>query len=631
MTEFNLVFSDFSVCWLRAYDFGLEPDTLAKAVPALKQCSLVQRLVQVADSHAIDEIDGRMFDVRYQERSRLVRVRLCAFNLIDQDLGKGRFLSSPVNVNLLVDLGSGFGVLNLCLAHVNPRGADCYSVEEVGFLTRQWLLAEDEKGNPQRVNIQLPFLNPTVPLFIREVMNYYFLKLHEVLWKAACPERCSPLTKFTDFRAWLDASRESDPAGCACLSKLNQQEFTRSLFPTSFGPILDVWKLEGMEPEHFKADTFGEQYAREISWIFTDGQRTNLGESVRNERQTESLALFVWPNHAFYVNQNRKALEDERICGRVAEYGCLDVEVVRIFEILNLQSALLHAFDRQLDQQLEMISSPSAQDQQTFIKIAKGRRNIVHSMRSFDFFNLFHTAYWEPLYARLLTSPHLRLKEATDLVEMKSQRLEDEIQQAAIIQDRMRQQQEREQELDVLRGLHSLSLANDIQNDALLIINFVVSATASFGFTEVLSPWLTLLSGSSPSFAEARPLDWIFLNVVIFTVIAFLLNFVSKSLIRSKSKIIEMDGRINLPCDATRLSTFRSQAQALEYFHLDVDGQLGYLRIRRPYGVLFLEFDCKQYYRYILFVRDKKWPRPDDLNIFVAEEVKTLREEQAIP
>ncbi|MCL4528362.1 MAG: hypothetical protein M1282_03000 [Chloroflexi bacterium] len=631
MKEFNLNFSAFSVCWLRAYDFGLGTKVLGKAIAALTDCPLVQSVAYMSNPGDIDDIDARMFDVRYQERSNLVRIRLQAFDLVCQDLGQGRCLSTPIAVNLLLDLGSGFGVLNLCLARTDAHKADAYSVDEIGFLTRQWLLTESENGDAQRLKIRLPLSDQIVPLFVREAMNYYFLQLHKVLWTAAFPQRHSPLAALDDFQAWVNASREIDPLGCIFLRELYQQELTRSLFPTSFGPVLDVWGMEEVEPEQFSADIFGERYAREIAWLFTDGQRTNLGESLRNERQTESLALFIWPNHALYVNQNPKSLVEERVIERVVKYGCLDVEVVRIFEILNLQSALLRAFDRQLDEQLETIASLGAQDLPTFIKIAGERRSIVHSMRSFDFFNLFHTAYWESVYARLLTSPHLRLKEATDLVEMKSERLEEEIQQAVIIQDRMRQQQEREQELDVLRGLHSLSLANDIQNDALLIINFVVSATASFGLTEVLSPWLTLLSGADSSFADAFPLEWIGLNVGIFTAVALLLNLVSKSLIRSKSKIIEMEGRINLPCDGTCLRAFQSQGRDLEYFHLDVDGQLGYLRIRRPYGVLFLEFDRKQYYRYVLFVRNKKWSSPKDLNVFVAEEVKTLREGQTIP
>ena len=100
-----------------------------------------------------------------------------------------------------------------------------------------------------------------------------------------------------------------------------------------------------------------------------------------------------------------------------------------------MQSALNHAFDKILDRQLEEVNLLAAMEQQALVEITEQRRNISRSMRSFDFYNLFHTAYWEALYARLLESPHLRFREVATLIEMKTTRLDEEIQKAVIIQD----------------------------------------------------------------------------------------------------------------------------------------------------------------------------------------------------
>jgi len=335
--------------------------------------------------------------------------------------------------------------------------------------------------------------------------------------------------------------------------------------------------------------------------------------------------LFTWPNHVLYVNQTRGSLLKDRVGRRVENYGCLDVEIIRLLEIINLQSAVLHAFDSQLDQQLDEVSSLTTQDQSAVIRITEQRRNAIGFMRSFDFYNLFHTAYWEQLYARLLASPRFRLAEATNLVEMKSKRLDEEIQKAVIVQDRTRQQQEREQELAVLRGLHALSLANDIQSNALLIINFVVSATASFGLTEILVPWLTLISRSTSSFPEAYPLIWIGLNIGIFMLVAFTLNFVSNSLIKSKSQLVELEGRLNSPYRVTDLETYLAQDGNVEFFHLDTNEKSGYIRIRKSYGVLLLEFDRKQFYRYVFLWRRGKLLSLEDMKrIYVDEVLKKL-------
>lgn len=604
--EFKLKLSAFSISWLRAYDFGLEHDILKQVVENLKTTPLVINLRHVEKVNEVDGVDSLMFDVRYQERSKLVRINLLPFYLEDQNLGEGRQLSTPITVNLLLDLASGFSVLNLCLPILGAHGNEAYTVKEVEFLTSQWLLVEPLK-------IRLPLSNRVESLHIREVMNYYFLRLHEVLWKSAYPVRYSPLSLLEDFQAWLDACREFDPLGCNCIRELNRLGLTHSIFPTSFGPIVDIWEIEDNDIDHFDADEFSTKYSREIAWIFTDGQRENLGESLNNERQTKSLALFVWPNHILYINQNNNSLFKDRVRERVENYGCLDVELIRIFEIINLRSALLHTFDRQLDKQLDEISSLNAQDQRALIHITEQRRNIARLTGSFDFFNLFHTAYWEPLYARLLEHPRLRLAEATNLVELKSERLDEEIQKAVLIQDRIRHQQEGEQELHVLRGLHSLSLANDIQSNALLIINFVVSATASFSFTEVLAPWLTHVSGAMPSFPDAYPLAWICLNIGIFIIVVLILTRVSNSLIQSRSQITELEGQLDSPYSVAHLETYLARHKDFEYFHLNTNEQSGYIRIPKPFGSLLLEFDRKLFYRFILLWQRGKLPRLENI------------------
>ncbi len=631
MTSFNLNLSAFSVCWLRAYDFGLEREALKSAVVHLKNCPLVEHLRHVANAAEIDDADSRMFDIRYQERSNLVRIRFKSFEFVDQDLGIERKRSGKVIVNLMLDLGSGFGVLNLCLPQVQAQGADAFMLEEIGFLTRQWLLPQDDQGQPLRLNIKLPQHDQVVPMYVREVMNFYYLQVHRVLWEAARPQLRSPLQNFKEFADWLGASHEAEPAGCECLRELNRLGFIRSLFPTSFGPVLDIWGMEGIDPDLFEANSFVGQHSAEIAWLFTDGQRTTLGEGLHNERQTKSLAFFMWPNHALYINQNRVSISPKRVHSRVSNYGCLDVEIIRILEIINLQNALLHAFDTLLDQQLEQISSLNAKDQSAIIKITEQRSDISQSLRSFDFFNLFHTAYWEPLYSRLLENPRLRHHEAVSLVEMKSARLDEEIQRAIIIQDRSRQQQQREQELDVLRGLHSLSLANDIQSNALSIINVVVSATASFGFTAILGPLLTSLSAAQPSFEDAYPLMWIGLNVGVFSIVTVILSKVSASLVARKHHLVELHGHLDLHYNGANLEAYLAQLQTFEFIHLDTDDLSGYFRIKKPSGTLIFEFDRERIYRYILFLQGiERFDRARLKEAYIDQELQNLRQWQVI-
>ena len=634
-TAFKLEISAFSVIWLRAYDFGLEEQHLVGArnqiVEELNQCSFVRSFQYLDDPTRIDEIDGRMFDVRYQERSRLVRIYFHPFQLADQDLGKGVPRSAVLRASLLLDLASGFGVFDVCLPHTEGPEQSVFAIEEIGCLARQWLLAQDERGNPQRLALRLPISGRAVKLYVREIMNYFFLQMHNLLWRAA--KSTFPILKqeVPDFGYYLKASLENDPGGCPALRKLNEWGLTRSLFPTTFGPVIDIWGIAGMDPIRFDSGTFLTRYDPEVAWIFTDGQRTTLGEFVENQRNTKSLALYIWPNHALYINQDLKAIAPERVRQRVEGYGCLDVEIIRILEIISLQSAFLRAFDRFLDQQLEQVSTLAARDHSIVIRLTQERRKMSHSTRSFDFYNLFHTAYWEPLYARLLEHPHLRLRDASTLVDLKLTRLDEEIQQAIIIEDRTRQQQQRQQELDVLRGLHSLGLANELQSKALVTINFLVSATASFSFTQVLIPALTRLTGAQPSFPDAYPLAWILMNVGVFALVAWSLNKVSLSITQRQNPAVELEGQLDLPLDHTQLQKYSMHYPGLAYLHLNAFDQSGYLRVQKPEGLVVFEFDRNRIYRYSLLLQGHK-----DLDLARVErscvdrEVESLRAHQVI-
>jgi len=615
---------------LRAYDFGLEKQALAHSLASIKKCLLVDKVRQVAIPEEVDEIDNRMFDIRYQERSELVRIRFYPCKLMHQPLGNNRILSASLMVDLLLDMGSGFGVFNITLHPSNRKKSDTFNMEEIVSLTRQWILVENEKGKPIRLNICLPERDQVESLYIREIMNFYYLRLHRTLWDATQPERHSPLQDLDNLNGWIDASCEKDPRGCEIFHQLKEKRFIRTLFPTSFGPILDIWRMDGIAPEEFDADEFSKKYSGEISWFLTDGQRTTLGTSLQNQRQTKILALYIWPNHALYINQSPKAISHERARTRVKQYGCLDVEIVRILEILNLQSALNHAFDKVLDRQLEEVNLLAAMEQQALVEITEQRRNISRSMRSFDFYNLFHTAYWEALYARLLENPHLRLREVATLIEMKTTRLDEEIQQAVIIQDRARQQQQREQELDVLRGLHRLSLSTDIQNNALTTINFIVSTTASFAFMEVFEPLLTQGLSLKFAFRQVYPLLWLGLNLV-FLGLTLSLLIISNGLIRKKNRVIEIEGQLNLPYDPQHLEYYLVHQKALDYYYLDREDKKGYLRILVRHGTLALEFDQLRFTRFTLFLQGAKNYDPEKFKkTYVDVEIDKLQKDRVI-
>lgn len=627
MKQFKLKISSFSIGWLRAYDFGLEKQEIERSIEGIKNCQLVSQVRRIDSPEDVDEIDSRMFDIRYQERSELIRVRFYPCNLIRQRLGNRRVLSASLIVDLLLDMGSGFGVFNITLHPFERKNTAPFSMEEIVFLTRQWFLVENERGEPLRLNILLPHSSQATSLYIREIMNFYYLHLHRTLWDAARPERYSPLQGFENSQSWVEASREKDPRGCATFHELLKEKLIRTVFPTSFGPVLDIWRMEGINPTRFDADRFSEKYSEEISWFLTDGQRTTLGTSIQNQRQAKILALYVWPNHALYINQSSKAISRERALRRVKQYGCLDVEIVRILEILNLQSALNHAYDSILDHQLEQVNFLAAKEQRALVEITEQRRNISHSLRSLDFYNLFHTAYWESLYARLLENPHLRFRDVAALIEMKTARLDEEVQQAVIIQDRTRQQQQREQELDVLRGLHRLGLSNDIQNNVLMTINFIVSATASFAFLEVVEPILGQTFSAGTPFRDAYPLAWFGLNLGTLLVLALVLSLVSTFLIHRKNRVIEFDGQLNLPYESHQLEYYLTHQKALDYYYLDRGDKGGFLRILLPHGSLFFEFDHRKFTRFILLLQGAKMYDPKKLKtIYVDAAIGKLQE-----
>ncbi len=612
MDSATLRISAFSICWLRSYDFGLARDQLEPVVTQLQECPLVERVVRIGTPDELDEIDRDLFDIRYLDRTKLVRLSLQSCKLVQQTLGSGRQITATLKVTLLLDTGSGYGVFNICLPRrANGHGA-LYTIEEICFLSSQWLLILDKSGNPVRLNVCLPREGPKAELYLREIMNFYFLQIHEFAWETAEHGCWRPLQN-QDW--YVDKSREADPRGCEHLRELFQAHRVRSFFPTSFGPVLNIWDLDGLTTA-FKPGEFLQTYATDLAWFFTDGSTRSLGENIlrlENEERRGSRALFVWPNHAIYINQDPTALAGENLERRIDEFGLLDVEIARIFEVLNLQTALVHAFDRDLDERLEQVSELTAEDAGAIIRITEERRDISRAIRSFDFFNLFHGAQLEPLFRRLLENRRLKYRASTELVEAKAQHLDEAIQQAVIIQDRtkhlqdlVRQQQQREQELNVLRGLHGLSLANDIQNNALMIINFVVSATAAFTFTQVLLPLLTRLAGATPSFSEAYPELWVGLNLGIFAIVIWFLRYLNSWLVQLRRRGVEIEGRLNLPYNFAKLQSYMVNQKGLEYFHFDTQDASGYLRLHKAKGVLTLEFDRERFYRFVFFFQGAK-------------------------
>jgi hypothetical protein len=216
------------------------------------------------------------------------------------------------------------------------------------------------------------------------------------------------------------------------------------------------------------------------------------------------------------------------------------------------------------------------------------------------------------------------------LIEMKTTRLDEEVQQAVIIQDRARQQQQREQQLGVLRGLHRLGLSNDIQNSALTTINFIVSATASFAFMEVLEPLLTQRYATETSFRQAYPLFWLGLNLIFLSLTLSLL-VIGNGLIRKKNRVIELEGQLNLPYDRRQLEDYLVHQKNLDYYYLDRDEKEGYLKILLKHGTLALEFDRLRFTRFILFLQGEKNYDPEELKkTYIDAAIDQLQANQVI-
>jgi hypothetical protein len=57
MKQFKLKISSFSICWLRAYDFGLEKQELEQSIESIKNCQLVDQVKRIASPEEVDEID----------------------------------------------------------------------------------------------------------------------------------------------------------------------------------------------------------------------------------------------------------------------------------------------------------------------------------------------------------------------------------------------------------------------------------------------------------------------------------------------------------------------------------------------------------------------------------------------
>lgn len=476
MKPFALRISAFSISWLRAYDFGLEHEALESTLPNLTNHPLFVHLTHVGEQSERDEIDVNLFDVRYLHVTKLVRIHLLPFQLVAQELGTKRQLTTEVRVSLLMDGGSGFGVFNLCLSQPNSQGADSFSIDEITFLTRQWLLAKDQAGRPVRLKVRLPGMQEVKLLYLREVMNYYFLQVHRSLWQASWDKYDR---QPVDQNWYLKRCDEQDGIGFGYLQLPHHLKRVQSLFPSSFGPVLSIWGIEGLDPSKFNWRVFSRDYMHEVSWLFTDGRDTDLGGEhveLRNEESRESRALFVWPNHAIYIDQAPDFIRGEKGIERIDKYGLVDMELVRIFEVLTLQGAMVHAFDSKLDEMLKEVSSGTANDSKDIVRIIQQRRRITRSIRTFDYFNLFHGgAQLEALYRRLLDNPGLEYTTATDLVEAKARRLDEEIGQSVIIQNR-----------EILEGIRQLTLSNERQTRALASITIVVSVITALSFTEVI-------------------------------------------------------------------------------------------------------------------------------------------------
>lgn len=601
MNRSKLIFSEFALSWLRGYDFGPQhPEIIKKALSRLEDGPLVERWWPVSHSDKIDEIDRDLFDIRYQERSKLVRVVLHSSRIKDTSLAlEAQKLNCPLHATLLLDLESKFGVFTLSTHTSEVEGIKHFETEDLSFLCQQWLLPKDSKGNELTLSICLPQHEGAQPLYIREVMNFYFLNLHQAFWQSEW-KKCWP--QFETIS--LDLADETYSQGCQFLRELREKELIKSSIPTSFGLVFNVWNIEGIRSSSFRKDKFCEEYEPDLCYLLTDGRSTSFdGAPVEQGANPETL-VFLTPNHAIYINQATHLLSPDRVHDRLSHYYVLDVEFLRLVELLTLQYTICRTYDLILDDKLAGIEALDAEDPKDVLEVIKLRRHVAHSIRRFDPFNFLNSAHWEPLYARLLANRQLDIGTVRELLMTKLNHLDDEISQAMLLQERNRQREEREQELDVLRNLHSLSLASETQSDALMIINFVVSATASFTFTQVLVPWLTRCTGVQSSFDIAFPRVWVALNVAVFVLVATALYALTTTLIRRRKPVVEFEGVVdNRPYEDGALRAYVRSRSDLEYMNLNTDENSGYLRIRKKKGIVLLQFKGGFIRRYIVFAQ----------------------------
>ena len=616
MYHFTPFISEFSLSWLRGYDFGPGHPNIEAELSILSNHSLVERFWHISVPNEVDEADRELFDVRYQSQSKLVRLDLKDSQIENSSLGiRGRSIGCPLHVSLMFDMESIFGVFTLSINTDEIEGIDHFEVEEISYLCKQWLLptrevkgSEGSKKVELTLNIRLPDLKKARPLYIREVMNYYFLKLHEMLWHKEWEEYKEEWKKHFEVFSFVSLANEEDPQGCVFLSKLHEKELISSKFPTSFGPFLNVWRVMDLDPLNFVGDELCKKYERELCYLLTDALETSFGSSkplVEAGLPPETLYL-ISPNHAILINQALHMVSSERVSNRLKRYHVLDVEFLRILEIITLIFALYRAYDRTLDVALRDVEKINAEDSKVVRNYMKRRQRLARSIRRFDTINLFQTAHWQPVYSSFLSSRNLQLDVLHEMLSKKLDFLDDEIQQAILLQDRIRQREQQEQELDVLRNLHTLSLTNETQSDALMIINFVVSATASFAFTQVLMPWLSRIIGLGMelSLDNVYPGRWVILNVAVFILVALGLYGLTSYLIHNRKPAIELEGDLSgYEYDESTLKSYVRSRKDLEYIHLDNDVFSGYLRIPKKKGVVLFQFGEGFIRRYIIFAQ----------------------------
>ena len=608
MNPLRPIFKEFSISWLRGYDFGLQHQDLSVAIKNLDACPIVDKLRLSSDPKEIDEVDKDLFDIRYQRRSKLIRVALFDSYIEDCSIGgQDRIIRAPLHCSLLIDCESNFGVFTLTITSIEIEGKINFSIEEITFLCKQWLLPIEQMNRESELQISELTLNVCLPncetnnlLYIREVMNYYYLNIHRYLWRNKWQENFLSYDTIP-----IELVDEKDPQGFMFLDVLCEREMATSYFPTSFGPFLNIWQLD-IPTDTFDKDSFLKEYACELGYILSDGRDSYTCDlELQSEDPYNPNRIFlIAPNHVIMINQTPSQISGWFINNRLGKYHVLDVDYLRILEILTLLLALYRAHDHTLDDTQKSIEKLDVGDRNAVNEFVMKRKILVRSIRRFNNISLFHTAIWQPVYNNLLKNQNLQLNVLQEQLNLKLSHLDDEIRQSILLQDRERQREQQEQELDVLRNLHTLSLTNEVQSDALMIINFVVSATASFAFTEVLIPWLTSVTSIKQSFETAFPGFWVMLNVGVFTFVAVSLYWLTSYLIRHRRPAIELEGKVyKQPYEESVLRSYVKSRKDLDYLHLDVDDYSGFLRVKKKKGIVLFQFDRNMIRRYIIFTQ----------------------------